>query len=166
MRFSLIWNEFRTNIDKMNFIYLKKRNQVVCYHDDVFLLSHWKYNFPMSPHVRLRAVGWSVCHNFLKEWKVTLPCSHRIPCIACIYNIVFTFHFERMRPSAEVVESWRLTLNVLPPDNSISLSGNFMDPFTNAISLDIQCEVKNIRICDNKMAAYAKSTNNASITPV
>ena len=48
---------------------------------------YWKCNFPLNPHVRqlvgrsdFRLVGWvlgwsGVCHKFLKERKVTLPCS-------------------------------------------------------------------------------------------
>ena len=47
-----------------------------------------KCNFPMTRSVRLLLVGWSVgrdrlvgirsvCHNFLKELEVTLPCSYR-----------------------------------------------------------------------------------------
>ena len=44
-------------------------------------LPYWKLNFPITWSVRLSSVGWSVgwsvCHNFLKEWEVSLPCSYR-----------------------------------------------------------------------------------------
>ena len=36
---------------------------------------YWKWNFPMSPHVRL-SVAPLVCHNF----KFNLPCSYRSTC--------------------------------------------------------------------------------------
>ena len=40
----------------------------------------WKCNIPMNPHGHLgRSV--SVCHNFLKEREVTLPCSYRSTCL-------------------------------------------------------------------------------------
>ena len=43
--------------------------------------TYWKFNFPMTLLSACCFVWWllgpSVCHNFLKGRKVTLPCSYR-----------------------------------------------------------------------------------------
>ena len=51
-----------------------------------FVAPYWSCNIPINydpscPSVG-RLVGWSVCHNFLKGWEVTLPCSYRSTCFA------------------------------------------------------------------------------------
>ena len=38
---------------------------------------------------RRLSVGRSVCHNFLKGQKVTLPCSYRSTCLMIICNMLY-----------------------------------------------------------------------------
>ena len=39
----------------------------------------WRWNFFITLPVS-QSVGWSVCHNLLKEREVSLPCSYRSTC--------------------------------------------------------------------------------------